>query len=117
MLADQLDALEVGHDGRHHERKHALAGELAGCGARGRLELVVFELEAEATKLLGELGAWKRGVVGDEAERVPLGAQACDGLDGARNRLTGDVRTSSMSSRMQAMLGNSLTHRVAATIV
>ena len=91
VVADELDALEIGHDRAHHEREHALARELAGGGPRRRLELVVVELEPEQPQLLGERRARPGGVVRHEAEGVALPAKPGDGLDGAGDRLAGDM--------------------------
>ena len=92
MVADELEAVEVGDDRRHHEREHALSRELARRGARCRLELVVVEREAHLAQLLGEARARPRRVVRDESQRVPGATELRDGIRGAGNRLPGDVQ-------------------------
>ena len=76
---------------RHHEREHALPGQLARRRAGRRLQLVVVELEAHLAQLLGEARTRPRRVVGDEAERVARAAELVDRLGSARDRLPRDV--------------------------
>src|SRR5207342_1146298 len=70
VVADELEPLEVGDDGRHDEREHALAGELSSSRARRRLELVVLEREPHLAQLLGQTRARPRRVVRYEPERM-----------------------------------------------
>ena len=75
-LPDQLDALEIRDDGRHHERQHPLSLQLARGGPRGRLELLLVELEAELAGAPARAICPRPGrVVRDEAQAVALGAQ------------------------------------------
>ena len=88
MVSDEFDALEVGNDRPHHERKDAFARELACSGAWCRLELGIAELESEQAKLLGERRPRSRGVVGDEPESMTLATKTSHSLDSAGDRLT-----------------------------
>ena len=69
-LADELDALEVLDDRRHRQGEDALAGQRVRGGDRGRLQLLVLQLDPERADLGGERLPRVRGVVGDEAEPV-----------------------------------------------
>jgi len=91
VVPDELEALEVGHDRRHHEGDDAPAPELSSGGARSRLQLLVGELEAEHTQFSGEHVAGPRGVVRDEAKRVAVGPETGDRLRSSGNRLPRNV--------------------------
>ena len=91
-LADELDPVQVGNDGRHDERIDALAGKLAGSGTWRGLQLLVVDGESEAAQLLGEARPRTRRVVGYVAERVTGLAQPLDRVDSAGNRVSGNVQ-------------------------
>jgi hypothetical protein len=90
-FADELDSGEVGHDRGHHERIDAAPSELQRCRRRRGLQLVVVELEPHRAQLVEQRRARARGVVGDEPQPVPVGAQALDSVDRTGDRLAGDM--------------------------
>ena len=112
VVADELEAVEVGDDRRHHEREHALARELAGSGAGCRLQLVVLERESHLAQLLRERD---RG-------RVELLVTNRSAWPARRSSATASVApgigspetwsTPSMSSRMHAMERESMSRRL-----
>ena len=91
-LADELEALEVGHDSGHDEREDPLARELPRGGAGGRLQLVVDEVEAKRAQLVCELGAGPRRVVRHEAKGVTGVAQPRNRVLCAGDRDPGDMQ-------------------------
>ena len=92
VIADELEAVEIGNDVGHHEREDALAGELTrGCPWR-RLDLLVLEREAHVAKLFCEAGSRPGRVVRDEPESVARATELRDGVRGARDRISGDVQ-------------------------
>src|SRR4029078_79596 len=66
--------------------------ELARGCARGRLDLVLLELDAERTELVRQLRARPGRAVRDEAEGVRGRAERRHRLRRAGDRLTGDVQ-------------------------
>ena len=70
MVADELEALEVGDDPGHHECEHALALELTDRRSGCRLELLRLDRVAHRAQLLGETRARPRRVVRDEPQRM-----------------------------------------------
>jgi len=92
VVADELEYVEVGDDGRHDECEHALPGELADRRPRRRLQLVVVEREPHVAQLAGETGARPRRVVGDVTQRVTGSTELRDRVRRARNGLSGDVQ-------------------------
>src|SRR5439155_15822293 len=91
VVSDQLERVEVGDDRRHDKREDALPLELASRRAWRRLQLRVLQLEAHLAELLGEPRAGAGRVVGDEPQRMTGSAKLGDRLDGAGDRLSGDV--------------------------
>ena len=55
VVADHLDPVEVLDDRGHGERQHALAREGVRGGARGRLQLVVLELDPGRAQVARQL--------------------------------------------------------------
>ena len=91
--ADELHlAGEVVGEARHREREHALPGELPRGDRRGRLQLVVLELDPEAAQVVGQRRARPRRRVRHEPQPVAVLAQPRDGLGRPPNRLARDVQ-------------------------
>ena len=104
MIADELEALELGDDRRHHEGEHTLPGELARSRGRGCLQLRVLDHEAHLAQLLGENVARPGRVVRDEAHaRARHAATRCTASAAPGIASPETWRTPSMSSRMSAM--------------
>ena len=86
-FADQFDALEVADERVHRQREDAPAPKGGNGRARGRLNLIVLDLDPLGSESLAELCARPGRRVRDEAKAVPVFPQAMNGIGRALNRL------------------------------